>query len=701
MKIKTTLLLFVIALSGITGYAASTPREALIASRKADLAKARTPEDSLEILFDLFDLRPYMQPGQEIAGQIYNLGARLKRPEVQLDLLRDLAAVYIENDTAMRMIVKAARSFPESDEQRETLTYCRVMESETGARANALLNLQEDQAARLIKEMSDSLAYNSQNINDRILTMFTVVRYLRKNSPGVLMENLLSTLNKSMEKLPLKLYDLRKEYFDESASAFTHLNMPMRAVQTNRELLRLLNENEAQMRSSGRKYYTDDFYIYRCYRRMLTNFKVLNNEEIESIYKKIKSLAAVNLDVAADMEENGRAEINYAVAHKNWAKALPLLQKYLDEPSNVEMRRFFLKYLLQGALATNNNELYTEAATEYIAELENMLEQRYDERTHELQIMTEMNNAGERARELQNLQEQSKIENQRKWVLAAFIIIPLLLLLIGGLFFVIHRTRKYKARLEESVNELKKERDNVLNTQRELITARNRAQVANRQKTEFINNMTHEVRTPLTAIADYSRLITDCIADDKRTYLDNYVKLIEFNNELVETIVNDVLEISEIDNHRLKVNLKPEPIKVICEIAMENAAQYLHPGVEMVFANRNSEDVTVTTDRRRVEQVLINLLNNAAKFTKQGRVTLSYKVVGNMLEFEVTDTGSGIPPEKAGLVFERFEKLDSSTQGAGLGLPIARLLAGLLKGSLKLDTSYTGGARFVFTIPLK
>ena len=134
---------------------------------------------------------------------------------------------------------------------------------------------------------------------------------------------------------------------------------------------------------------------------------------------------------------------------------------------------------------------------------------------------------------------------------------------------------------------------------------------------------------------------------------------------------------------------------------MENAAQYLHPGVEMVFANRNSEDVTVTTDRRRVEQVLINLLNNAAKFTKQGRVTLSYKVVGNMLEFEVTDTGSGIPPEKAALVFERFEKLDSSTQGAGLGLPIARLLAGLLKGSLKLDTSYTGGARFVFTIPLK
>ena len=121
-----------------------------------------------------------------------------------------------------------------------------------------------------------------------------------------------------------------------------------------------------------------------------------------------------------------------------------------------------------------------------------------------------------------------------------------------------------------------------------------------------------------------------------------------------------------------------------------------------MFANAGQDDVNIYTDPHRVEQVLLNLLTNAAKFTEKGTITLSYEFSSDRenLIFTVTDTGIGIPRGKEEIIFTRFEKLNSTTQGNGLGLYISRLLAGLLKGSLRLDPDYRQGARFIFTIPV-
>ena len=126
-------------------------------------------------------------------------------------------------------------------------------------------------------------------------------------------------------------------------------------------------------------------------------------------------------------------------------------------------------------------------------------------------------------------------------------------------------------------------------------------------------------------------------------------------------------------------------------------------GVEIVFDAESQANINIFTDTQRVQQILINLLTNAVKFTQQGYIKLLVKTAddNSKIQFIVEDTGIGIPPEKKDLIFERFYKISKDSQGAGLGLTISRMFAKLLNGSLELDTTYTSGARFILTIPIE
>lgn len=128
--------------------------------------------------------------------------------------------------------------------------------------------------------------------------------------------------------------------------------------------------------------------------------------------------------------------------------------------------------------------------------------------------------------------------------------------------------------------------------------------------------------------------------------------------------------------------------------------QQVSPGVKLLL-NEPQEEIVLNTDEQRLRQILTNLLGNACKYTDKGSITLEYKQTGNKVLFAVTDTGSGIPKDKAELIFQRFEKLGSFKPGFGLGLSICRSLLQLLGGNIHLDTDYVNGARFVFEIPLR
>jgi len=267
--------------------------------------------------------------------------------------------------------------------------------------------------------------------------------------------------------------------------------------------------------------------------------------------------------------------------------------------------------------------------------------------------------------------------------IVCIIFIVLLVVLLMVFYFLI-RTKRLKDALEQS--------------QEALIEAKEKAEESNRLKTAFLANMSHEIRTPLNAIVGFSTVIADKdLAPEEQ---ENFADIIRKNSDLLLNLINDILDISRLESGRTKFVVEPCDLVELCRSTL-TTAQFARPSNLNYIFDSDLEECTVDVDMQRVQQVLINLLSNAGKFTTEGSVTLSlYKdEVRKEVRIMVSDTGVGIPEDKQGKVFERFEKLNEYSQGTGLGLSICKLIVENFNGKIWVDRDYKEGARFIFTIP--
>lgn len=254
----------------------------------------------------------------------------------------------------------------------------------------------------------------------------------------------------------------------------------------------------------------------------------------------------------------------------------------------------------------------------------------------------------------------------------------------------------------KAAHKLKRKNYRLLLQNESLTKAREEAEEADKMKTAFLQNMSHEIRTPLNAIVGFSQLIA---ADEDMTEEEkaDFTKRIELNSDLVQQMINDILNLTSIESGHYKMLMTDAPVNEMCRDAISGNHHVIHPGVTMQFTTDVDDDYCINTDRRRTVEVLVNLLSNAVKNTESGSITLDFSVSKKLgyATFSVTDTGCGIPADKAEAIFERFFKINEFVQGVGLGLTICRTIAHKLGGTLYLDTSYTGGAMFIFEIPTK
>lgn len=246
----------------------------------------------------------------------------------------------------------------------------------------------------------------------------------------------------------------------------------------------------------------------------------------------------------------------------------------------------------------------------------------------------------------------------------------------------------------------KRLKDELLKSEKDLRVAKDRAEESNRLKSAFLANMSHEIRTPLNSIVGFSDVLA--MGDSTEDEQQSYYKIIKTNSDLLLRLINDILDLSRLEANRVTLTWEECDVVQLCSQVVASVSFSRQSSDNQFLFSTSFETFRMVTDVQRMQQVIINLLSNADKFTKGGKITLDFSVneEKQMAIFSVTDTGCGIPKEKQGLVFERFEKLNEYAQGTGLGLSICKLIVHKWRGSIWIDPDYTGGARFVFSHPL-
>ena len=269
------------------------------------------------------------------------------------------------------------------------------------------------------------------------------------------------------------------------------------------------------------------------------------------------------------------------------------------------------------------------------------------------------------------------------WTVATILVV-----LSAGLFvslYFYYHTKKLKDELQESESALR--------------DAKDRAEESSRLKSAFLANMSHEIRTPLNAIVGFSDVLASGGSSEDEQQ--GYVDIIKTNSDLLLRLINDILDVSRLEADRVTFTFEECDVVPLCQRVLASVSQARKSENEFIF-ECDRESMDMRTDTQRLQQVIINLLSNADKFTRNGKITLGLKVDEKQREvlFSVSDTATGIPLEKQKLVFERFEKLNEYVQGTGLGLSICKLTVEKWGGEIWVDPGYTDGARFVFTHPL-
>jgi signal transduction histidine kinase len=227
-----------------------------------------------------------------------------------------------------------------------------------------------------------------------------------------------------------------------------------------------------------------------------------------------------------------------------------------------------------------------------------------------------------------------------------------------------------------------------------------------RLKSVFLASMSHELRTPLNSIIGFTGIMLMGMAGELNEEQKRQLTMVKNSANHLLSLINDVLDISKIEAG--KIELLPEEFSLddVVREVIENVSP-MATGKNLGVTTELPKDITLFSDRRRIKQVLINLVGNAVKFTDQGSVKIAGRVLGdNALEIRVIDTGRGIKEEDMGKLFQPFQRIDMSlaksyTEGTGLGLYLTRNLANLLRGNIRAKSEYGKGSEFIFTVPLR
>lgn len=688
------------ALTAPTAVAADI-RPHLIDSLERRLMSLESSADSVATLFDIYDLSRAEQASSAL-GNLFNAAKNSGDTTAQIEAIKYQALISSQDTLYLQRLKKAVSKYDVSPKVRETRLLIDLLLTENRIEADTAKHTSQDISA-MIREYTVNPADDPY---DRIAQLYTLCTYLSQATSGDLLEANLQKLVRLVDRTPLTEGEVRKLIYKTAVPTYTVNNSPELAVETSKKVLNIIDSLNTANRAEGRKFCSRDRERFTCYRRLFTNYKALTPAEIEQYYRNAIKLAERNADIESDMKENPIIVAHYNMSKGNYATAIPLLKRALNADINSRYRLSLYSGLYDAAVAVGDKASQLEAAAAMIKHSRRTADGKMLERAREVEIVRDLNELQDLEYQEEREHHETKIDTYRFVVsLCALLAIVLVALIVIGVLRFLH-LRRTTNELRSGIRKVCDDRAALRKQLEDCKYEIEKARQADKVKTDFINNMCHEVKTPLGVITEYTQLIVDCIPEDKRVYLDRFANIVDLNAKLVLTIMNDVLDMAALEHGTMTITVAPTSVRNICMQALDTVFENEHaskPDIQVKFNTTGSDDIILSTDSQRVVQILINLLTNAEKFTEKGSITLDYGLSkdGKTVDFTVTDTGQGIPNGKEEEIFNRFRQLDSSASGCGLGLYISRLISRLLGADLRVDSTYHKGARFILSIPVK
>lgn len=696
--IRTRIILTFIAVfvSASSKFAWSSSAQ-LIDSLRNSLSQQPTPSDSLRILYDIYDLTPITER-IHILGELHDAAQHAGNEKALLDIIRRSASSYATSDSMSLYWDSQLMNLPPSRERDETMLYMNIQRFVFTVK-NQSSDERIAEITRLITDEQDTKNLNLQEDKlNNIRRLYTLVIYLATETNGHMLTDYIGQLGDLIEGV--ELYALRNQYYTHAANSYTRLGMSPKAVEADRKLLECIDALDNEKKKIGRNYcdYSPNRYI--CYRRMLYNYSALSQDEIEECFAMLGRLAESSDRLKQIYRNDDVAKAYYYSAVGRYTDALPHIKAALkasDLPLHRETR---LLAMLRDAYSKTGDKIgELLALTDYNNILARYNEENISNKYRELQIKYDVHKLKS---------ENAALELEKRDTTLLFTRISLILTILGlataAVLLIIlrryyRRSKSYARALAHTIDILEEERDHLKQTQLELIEARDRAESANLAKDDFLHNMSHELRTPLNAVIGFSQVILRKMPIGLRASMSLYSDQINRNAEQLENIIDDVLYLSSF-NPKLGENIiEPVTVGRILDEIYNRAMQSMHNKRVELCIDRKIENARFETDRKKLIQVLGKIVDNAIKFTNEGYVAISAEIEDDgRLSFVVTDTGCGIPEDKEEMIFDRFTKLDRFSPGAGLGLYIARQVAGTLGATIAIDKTYSNGACFVITL---
>lgn len=633
-----------------------------IEKSRIELASVDSPEDSIKILYDIFDLSTRKE-SIPVARQIYQTAEREDNREVMLDIARQLSSFFTQ-DNELDKIIMAVSKLPTSKEQKETILYLRLRKIAVKARYES-----EENRVKAISETLASVDDNKLSEHARIERLFKICQYLSNYAKGDMLVEYLDRLNALMKKSDIELDALYSQYYTASANIYTATENHDKAIEIDKELLKIIDNLEKSYKAKGREYRNYDINRYIIYRRMLSNFKALSVDEVNDIYEKILEIVARNSDVAEDFAKNKRSLIAYYLKNQKFKEALPFLRAQIKIEDSLPLKRQLIQDYKDAATTIGDKNAELEAVNMYNDILSGLNELQSEAKYNELRIRYDVNRL--RARnallELQKKEEAvAQTRNIMTFVIIGWVIFAILL------FIMLYYWSKYKSAssgLLKLLDKLATERNDL---KARIYRDKDRVHEANKEVSPEVYKWAPPRKKSPLDMAEY--LINDVL----------YIASVgsESTSKFIRTV--DIDKFMRAEAHRMKATLPP------------------NISIDVKFPEH---ETPLKTDYECLEYLTRHILKAAVSLAPATGGTVGFycreeKTVGQ-LRIEFTHTGEALPFGEEEKIFEHFVNTESIFRHNGVALFLCRMTNFLLHNNLRSDRNYKNGGKMILSIPME